>query len=780
MKTHLLLAYFFSLSLPALAMEQEQKRAKVAESQKKSATIPSLVNLVLRYLARHELEKNESLPVLRPALRQAYGELPVHLTVSFMYRLFHENAQYLLQKNKSISSGYDPINILLVLAEYLMEKSIRETQDTTLQQQSDTEKVAYIEEQALNCKCQKGCSLEHTALKLIYELNRFALLKDMGQLRPLARSVLFKCPLTLTYLVNNQLTIKQEAQHALKQLLYSQKDEEACELIQLLPTDILTPPVTEELSLANCAQLNKCNKTLALLRKDHKLTPKLGHHTQSGLFYPNPTIQQDFLLGNTDRVKSFIEVCQKTNPPIPLSSVRLRFNTAYDIYPLLHALESGYSKIAELLIQHGAPITISTLIQDTTLHFACHRGDFKIVELLLSKGTSALINTPSLLGLTPFHNACRQGTVSLVKLLLDKGANVNLPITIPSKGSLGISLQGATPLAIACLDNNVPLVKLLIQRGAHIEVKNESDSTPLHLACGSEKGLEIVPLLLEKAHSLLDRDHYLAYINAKNKEGDTPFLEACSYGHNSLIKYLLTCDGIITQDSNALSYYLASPALEEQTLPSGDFIIENPKTNSRSLENKDHWLDLSIVKSLFTSIEDINEQDTAGETLLHKVTAVGTNGSLEIAQFLLSKGASATIADNKGRTPLHYECKGRGNPDTVKLLLDNGAHVDSKNYKGRTPLHLAICDSNKRIAKVLLDRGATINAADNAGNTSLHHALNLCEKHRLKMVAFLLSNGATPTLKNKEGKTPLDLAQESNDPVLIELFAKHSSMRQNS
>src|SRR5262249_19634806 len=61
------------------------------------------------------------------------------------------------------------------------------------------------------------------------------------------------------------------------------------------------------------------------------------------------------------------------------------------------------------------------------------------------------------------------------------------------------------------------------------------------------------------------------------------------------------------------------------------------------------------------------------------------HGRLEIAQYLLEKGANVSGTNEDGNTPLHiaaFLCR----TDTVKLLLDKGASTLIKNNRGETPL----------------------------------------------------------------------------------------------
>merc|ERR1719272_477273 len=69
---------------------------------------------------------------------------------------------------------------------------------------------------------------------------------------------------------------------------------------------------------------------------------------------------------------------------------------------------------------------------------------------------------------------------------------------------------------------------------------------------------------------------------------------------------------------------------------------------------------------------------------------------------------------------------------------------------------------------VLLKYGANVNQIDEkgsmccAGSTALHYAASWGDDVRGRLCALLLKNGADWTIKDDEGFTPLDRAQESN------------------
>jgi ankyrin repeat protein len=64
---------------------------------------------------------------------------------------------------------------------------------------------------------------------------------------------------------------------------------------------------------------------------------------------------------------------------------------------------------------------------------------------------------------------------------------------------------------------------------------------------------------------------------------------------------------------------------------------------------------------------------------------------------------------------------------------------------------------------MFVDAGAEVNAANDAGNTAMHYA---ALTGATRIVEYLAGNGANLDVKNKQGKTPLDLARQSTAAVI--------------
>ncbi|KAM9197574.1 ankyrin repeat domain-containing protein 22 [Dugong dugon] len=137
-----------------------------------------------------------------------------------------------------------------------------------------------------------------------------------------------------------------------------------------------------------------------------------------------------------------------------------------------------------------------------------------------------------------------------------------------------------------------------------------------------------------------------------------------------------------------------------------------------------------------------------------------------------------------GDTPLICACR-RGHLKIVSFLLRRNANVNLKNQKDRTCLHYAVkkkftffdylliillmpvlligyflmiskTKKNETLVKMILDAGIEVNATDCYGCTALHYA---CKMKNQTVIPLLLEAHADPTIKNKDGESPLDIAQ---------------------
>lgn len=126
---------------------------------------------------------------------------------------------------------------------------------------------------------------------------------------------------------------------------------------------------------------------------------------------------------------------------------------------------------------------------------------------------------------------------------------------------------------------------------------------------------------------------------------------------------------------------------------------------------------LTLVKSILEQdIHLLNIKDENGCTPLHIAVQ---DGFVDIAEYLISKGADVNEKDAHGYTCLHLV----KSLEMAELLISKGAEVDVKEDYGLTPLHNAVLEGYDEIVVFLLSKGADINAVENKGFTPLKMAM---------------------------------------------------------
>ena len=115
-----------------------------------------------------------------------------------------------------------------------------------------------------------------------------------------------------------------------------------------------------------------------------------------------------------------------------------------------------------------------------------------------------------------------------------------------------------------------------------------------------------------------------------------------------------------------------------------------------------------------------------------------------------------------GYTAIHHSAYALDLP-SLKYLLGKGAVLNVKNDEGSTPLHEAVFGriDNLPAVEYLLDNGLDPNALLDDGSMTLHVAAKENLRPDVVQVATLLvQRGANPKIKDNEGKTALDVAEE--------------------
>ncbi|XP_007894883.1 poly [ADP-ribose] polymerase tankyrase-2 isoform X1 [Callorhinchus milii] len=415
-------------------------------------------------------------------------------------------------------------------------------------------------------------------------------------------------------------------------------------------------------------------------------------------------------------------------------------------------------QVAELLLRKGANVNEKTQDFLTPLHVASEKAHNDVIDVLVKNETK--VNALDNLGQTPLHRAAHCGHLQTCRLLLTSGSDSSI-----------VSLQGFTALqmgnesvqqmlqaedvCVGNLDVDRQLLEAakagdldVVKRLCTLQNVNCRDvegrqSTPLHFAAGYNR-VSVVEYLLQHG----------ADVHAKDKGGLVPLHNACSYGHYEVAELLVKHGAVV----NVADLWKFTPLHEAAAKGKYEIckllLLHGADPTKR---NRDGNTPLDLIKEGDTDIQDLLSGDAA-------LLDAAKKGCLARVKKLCTPD-NVNCRDTQGRhsTPLHLAA-GYNNLEVAEYLLQRGADVNAQDKGGLIPLHNAASYGHVDVAALLIKYIACVNATDKWAFTPLHEA---AQKGRTQLCALLLAHGADPTMKNQEGQTPLDLVTADDVRALL-------------
>ncbi|OCT71388.1 ankyrin repeat domain-containing protein 22 [Xenopus laevis] len=162
--------------------------------------------------------------------------------------------------------------------------------------------------------------------------------------------------------------------------------------------------------------------------------------------------------------------------------------------------------------------------------------------------------------------------------------------------------------------------------------------------------------------------------------------------------------------------------------------------------------------------KNLNVKDKFGEDT--PLICACRKGHVQVASYLLSMKANVNLTNNKERTCLHYAVRRRFSflDYLIIIILMPVLLVGYIIMVSKTK-------QNERLIKLLLQSGVSVNAVDSKGNTALHYA---CRMKSKSVVPLLLDAQADPNIKNKDGESPIDIAERLEFAKILQMLKKSS------
>ena len=271
------------------------------------------------------------------------------------------------------------------------------------------------------------------------------------------------------------------------------------------------------------------------------------------------------------------------------------------------------------------------------------------------------------------------------------------------------------------------MLALLLDAHAGVEAVDKADHTPLETAIFDNQ-LNAVPILLA---------HGASATRASPADGRQPIHLAAIRGFAAGIPQLVAAG--------------ASPVAR-------DHFGQTPLDLALAYKNG------NVVAVLLKLGLTIKESQTAADNAIEAATM---RGQTEIVRILVDAGYDVNRPTPSGSTCLN-DAALKGQKKVAQLLLDHGANVNAADSSGAFALHNAAIGGDAEMVEMLLAHGAEIDARDRESDaTPLMLAASL---GRVNAVRALLTHGASPALKDKQGRTALDRARQSDSKETIDLL----------
>ncbi len=411
------------------------------------------------------------------------------------------------------------------------------------------------------------------------------------------------------------------------------------------------------------------------------------------------------------------------------------------------AVSQEETTLVALLLDAGAIPGVANDLGVTPLHLASALGHAGFVTRLLAAGAGADPATP--VGVTPLMEAARVGSVGAVRALLAKGAAASARETE----------RGQTALMWAVARRQADVVAALLAAGADVRARTvartvtvmldrgpgrEAKTSMQHGAQVQQGGftaLHFAAQVGDAASAALLADHG-APLDEPAADGNTPLVLATFSGHGEVARLLLA-RGADANAAGAGYTALHAAALRGDVETTQALLAKGADPNVRLTKG-------SPVRR-FASQWALPRTFTGATPLL--VAAAYREAA--VARVLVAAGAQPNLAIESGLTPLLVAGGVAFEKEVRPTDLARWNLVDSDFPEVPT----AETDVHDTLA-ALVAAGANVNATDANGTTALHPAAS---NGWITVIQLLADAGAKLDIENKNGVTPLALAEPRED-----------------
>jgi len=438
---------------------------------------------------------------------------------------------------------------------------------------------------------------------------------------------------------------------------------------------------------------------------------------------------------------------------------------ATDDTRVIAAIKRGDAAAARTLLRQGVSAKVVDADGTTALHWAVRADHVDLTKALLAAGAQP--SAADRYGVTPLALAALNGSTAAIDTLLKAGANPN-----------AVTVQGETILMTAARTGQPDAVRLLLARGARLDGREKAfGETAVMWAAGQNHAAVI--RLLAAAGADLNVQSTVIDLPPVKVDLATMVTTALPRGGMTALMYAAregAPDAAVALTESGANLNLVDPdGLTAMVLAivNGHFDVAARLAEKGADPNIGDKVGMA---ALYAAVDMVHPS-----TLLNrpKMTPTGPPTAAGLVDLLLAKRAdpnqrlkapllmrqhnTGDAAMGDGATPL-MRASQVPDLDLIRALLNAGANPSLAMKNQTTAPMLVLGGRGARAVtpetpayqaiELMLQKGADVNAANTSGETLMHQAVPRGEA----LVKLVASYGAKLDLKDKSGRTPLDVA----------------------
>ena len=202
--------------------------------------------------------------------------------------------------------------------------------------------------------------------------------------------------------------------------------------------------------------------------------------------------------------------------------------------PLIEAARDGDTAAARALLDKGGDVNAAEVDGTTVLHWAVHRDDLDVTDLLIRAGAD--VRAVNRYGVAPLSLACLNASEAMVAKLLQAGAD-------PETTQPG----GETALMTAARTGNAAVVRQLLARGADVNATEEWKGQTALMWAAAENNAAAVKALIAGGADIAARSQVSPGVAELGNRGFTAFTFAARAGAIDAAEVLLEAGASVNE-----------------------------------------------------------------------------------------------------------------------------------------------------------------------------------------------------------------------------------------